>query len=266
MKIKYYDKQIDELLIQDEEQYNNFDQINIGNPIDIYKNEEERDLFRFLIKSSVALIFLSEYFEQKRITLLDYGCGNGQNSRIFAKGLFDSIKGSELLVHTVFLDVSSILLKEAASRSESFKQQYPNFTYELVQINFNNPESIDSFAKDYNSSVDFAFSIKCFHNTTVKINKDISYMISTTLKRGGVFCQQFYIHDSTISLIKNCIKLIIGRKYAHSIPLDIFLADGHLRRHGLEKVYDVRQKNRSKGLIKTNHFYQHALENYYLKL
>ena len=266
MKIKYYDKQIDELLIQDEEQYNKFDQINVGNPIDIYKNEEERDLFRFLIKPSVASIFLGRYFDKKRITLLDYGCGNGQNSRILAKGVFDSINDSELSVHTIFLDVSSILLKEAESRSESFKEQYPNFTYESVQVNFNNPDSIDSFAKDYNSSVDFAFSIKCFHNTTVKINKDISYMIATTLKRGGVFCQQFYIVDSTISLINFFIKLIIGRKYAHSIPLDIFLADWHLRRYGLEKVYDVRQKNRSKGLIKTNHFYQHALEKYYLKL
>ena len=265
-KIKYYDKKIDNRLIQDEEKYNKWDRVSIGNNIDTYKNEKERDIFRFLIKSSVfSLIFQQFLGKKNRITFLDYGCGNGQNSRIFAKAVFDSLNDNQLSIHTIYLDVSSILLKEAEARSESFKKEYPNFTYESVQINLNNIDSTKLFSKDYNSKVDFAFSIKFFHNAPIKINKDISHMIAATLNNGAIFCQQFYIHDSIISKIKCYVKFFLGRKYPHSIPLDIFFADLYLRKEKLIKVYDVRQKNLRKTILKTNHFYQHALERYYLK-
>jgi len=263
--MKSYNKEIDDKLKFDESRYNKMTEVNIGNPIKVYAEEKERDLFRFLIKPSVAAIFLGRFLKNGKITLMDFGCGNGSNSRVLAKGIFEANPDSNLTVHSIFVDVSGTLLEEAKSRSETFQKEYPQFSFTLLQIDLRDSASIIALSRDFKHMCDFAFSIKCFHNTPLKIDKKISRMISDVLTPGGVFLQQFYIHNSIRAQLSDTKNLVLGRPYCNAGFLDIILADLFLKSAGLKKVYDVKQKNKSKGLIKTNNFYQYALERYYMK-
>lgn len=194
MKIHFYSKEIDEKLKSDEQHINTANNINIGNLISVYERERERDLFRFLIKPSVLAIFLHELIQKNNsiLTIVDLGCGNGTNSRIIAKGIFDSL-GLGIKVNVVYMDVSSDLLKESDKRSIEFQRAYKNFSWELIQIDFNNKNHLSQFANDYNEIADFVFSIKFLHNVNLKINKDIANFIASITKNNGFFLNQFYI-------------------------------------------------------------------------
>ena len=173
----------------------------VGGFISRYANDGERHLFNnFLIKPSVLAIFLRELVQtnNKALTIADLGCGNGTNSRVIAKGIFD-IFGLDIKVNIIFVDVSSILLEESEKRSLEFKRNYKNFSWKLVQVDFNNPEYLSQFARDHREAADLVFSIKFLHNTNVKINKHVSKAIaSITKKSRSPLLEVYYTYQYAI--------------------------------------------------------------------
>lgn len=265
MGIHFYSKKTDENLKTDEEKYNRVEKINIGNPISVYHDEKERDLFRFLLKPSVLSIFLSRILEKQNnaITIIDFGCGNGSNSRIIVKGILDSY--NETKIKIIFVDVCSDLLREADRRSQEFMQNYKfRFSYELIQLDLTNCQDMFSFARDYENKVDFSFSIKFFHNTSVKIDRDIASVISRVTKIGGIFVNQFCCYPHKEDNIKMAIAYLLGQKYGNSAWIDRYFADKFLKNEGFNKIYDVTQRSLC-SFLSFNHFYKYAIERYYYK-
>ena len=211
-------------------------------------------------------IFLHELAQKNNsiLTIVDLGCGNGTNSRIIAKGIFDSL-GLGIKVNVVYMDVSSDLLKESDRRSIEFQREYKNFSWELIQIDFNNKNHLSLLAEDYNKIADFVFSIKFLHNTNLKIDKNIANFIASITKSNGIFLNQFYVIVPVRAKIASYIKFFLNKTYGDSVWIDRFFADKNLRANSFEIIYDVIQKSRNSSL-KVNHFYEYAIERYYKKI
>ena len=212
-KIRYFNKILDEKLISTEKEINNSDFINIGNPISIYRDGVEQTLSSMLLKTSTLVDFLSISLKSLqsdgRFTIAYYGCGNGSNARQILR-LVNEINNN-LKLRIVYIDVSSALLNEADRRSDFMKlNSNIDFDWELVQIDLTDASSISKFTEHFRGNFNFSFSIKCFHNTNIKIKSDIARMISLCSLKNSVFLNQFYGHN-LYSSFKQLIKLLIGK-------------------------------------------------------
>lgn len=55
------------------------------------------------------------------------------------------------------------------------------------------------------------FSIKFFHNTTLKINKNISNVLSTITRTKGVFVNQFFFVKGCLIILNNLSPILLIR-------------------------------------------------------
>ena len=265
-KIRYFSKSIDDKLIADEKKINHADFINIGNPISVYRDGVEQTISSMYLKITTLVDFLTISLKSlqsdKRFTIAYYGCGNGYNARQILR-LVNEIN-NKLKLRIVYIDVSSELLYEADKRSNFMKlNSNIDFDWELVQIDLSDASSISKFTDHFLGNFNFSFSVKCFHNTFIKINRDIARMISLCNSKDSVFLNQFYGHNF-YSSFKQFIKLIIGKRYSNSIYPDRFLANLYLKYNGFDLQYRVTSMSMSE-VFKTNHFKRLSIESYYLK-
>lgn len=199
------------------------------------------------------------------LTMLELACGNGSNSRSIVQGLSQIYP--TLKFRVILMDISSTLLKEALERFSKFKEkENPNIEIEAVQLNMLSNTDIQAMLDDYRKSIDFVFSIKFLHNTNVKINNNIAYFISELLKQGGIFATQYYSTINLIPNIKMTLMYILGKKYGNSVLIDRFFADQNLNRNNMKLSYSSKSYNKNLELIKSNHFINYQIENYYVKV
>jgi SAM-dependent methyltransferase len=273
--IKYYSKETSNELNNDELKINNGKAgggVHIGNPVEIYRDEKERSVWSFLLKPTNINILLQNNLSEldlnedgNTITILELACGNASNSRLIVKGLSEMYP--RLKFKVILMDVSDELLKEALVRYEKLLDNLNgNIIVEAVQLNFNSKNEVKSFLNDYTEVFDFIFSIKFFHNTNVKIDKNVAHMISKLLKKGGVFSTQFYNEVNLKIKIKKTLAYLINYKYSNSVYVDRVMANFNLSRNNVKLGYCSYSSNKNFKLIKTNHFYSSQIENYYIKI
>ncbi|MYM61071.1 methyltransferase domain-containing protein [Vibrio sp. OCN044] len=266
MDIKYFSKETSDKILGQGKKFNVVSDVYIGNKIITYRDEKERTLFNFLLKSSVLSKFLNHIMDNNlnSVTILDLGCGNGSNSRIIAKSIIDNF-GEEVRVKIIYVDVSSELLEESEIRTNDLADKLGiGIDYELVQVDFRDDDSLVEFANEYKNAADLVFSIKFFHNTPLKISRKKAEIISTVCKSKGVFLCQFYLNSGITSKLKSFIKSIFKIPYENSIATDRFLADRNLCKQGFHKEYSV--KSHSCGdILNYNHFTKNSIELYWIK-
>ena len=272
--IKYYSKETSNELNDNELKINHGKAkgVNIGNPVEVYRDEKERSIWNFLLKPTNINILLQNNLSEldlnedgNTITILELACANGSNSRVIIKGLSEIYP--RLKFKVVLMDVSDELLKEALVRYEELLDNLNgNIIVEAVQLNLNSKNEAKSFFNEYTEVFDLIFSIKFFHNTNVKIDKNIAYIISKLLKKGGVFSTQFYNEVNLKIKIKKTLAYLIHYKYSNSVYIDRVAADFNLSRHNVKLAYCSYSSNKNSKLIKTNHFHSSQIENYYIKI
>ena len=235
-----------------------------GNTLDTYAKEDERDAFRFLLKPSVISGFLKRRFERRdQFTWIELGCGNGTNSRVLARGVRESL-GIQTPIHIIFVDVFSKLLEAADTRTQQMSSQIGNLTWELVQLDLNDPEGLERFAKTFEAAADLCFSIKFFYNTPVKISAPIARALATVLKRDGLFATQFYVQPGLKHGLTTLARQARGLPTTQAVAWDVPWASLQLRRHGLRPIYEVTSKSLDEA-SGVNHFFKHSVERYFIK-
>lgn len=272
--IKYYSKETSNELNDNELKINHGKAggVHIGNPVEVYRDEKERSVWNFLLKPININILLQNNLSKldlnedgNTITILELACANASNSRLIIKGLSEMYP--RLKFKVVLMDVSDKLLKEALVRYEKLLDNLNgNIIVEAVQLNFNSKNEVKNFLNDHTDMFDFIFSIKFLHNTNVKIDKNVAYMISKLLKKGGVFSTQFYNELNLKVKIKKTLAYLINYSYSNSVYIDRVAANINLSRHNVKLAYCSYSSNKNFKLIKTNHFHSSQIENYYIKI
>lgn len=270
--LKFYSKYYDDELEKNEQIINNSRNINVGNSLKVYQYEKERVLFNLLLKPT----FINHVLGNKQssldltrgggtITMLELACGNASNSRAIIKGLNEMYPNLKFKI--LLMDISSKLLNEALNRFQKFQAEHKTIELETeaIQLNFHSVKDAESFVIDYKNSIDFIFSIKFLHNTNVKINKKISFIIASLLKTGGVFVTQFYNEISVKKRLKMTLMYLLGYKYSNSTFIDRYVANYNLKKNNLILAYSSISKNTQSKLLESNHFYNFQIENYYIK-
>lgn len=266
MDIKYFNEDTSERILGSKKKFNVTSDVYVGNEIGVYRNEKERTLFNFMIKSSVLSNFISYIIDNNldNITILDLGCGNGSNSRVMSKFIIDNFS-DKVKVKIIYVDVSSELLLEAGARTNALVDSLSvDINYELVQVDFRDDQSICRFSEEYENTADFIFSIKFFHNTPLKIDYNKAKMISTICKKKCVFLCQFYLNTGWLRNVKSFIKLILNIPYENSIFTDRYFANKNLREQGFYKEYCVRSTACGDALS-YNHFTKSSMELYWVR-
>lgn len=197
--------------------------------------------------------------------MLELACGNASNSRAIIKGLHEMYPNLKFKI--LLMDISSKLLNEALIRFKIFQDANKTIELEIeaIQLNLHSAKETALFLNDYKESIDFIFSIKFLHNTNVKINKQISFIMASLLKRGGVFATQFYNEVSIKNRLKMTLMYLLGYKYSNSVFIDRYLADYNLKKNNVILSYSSISNNKQSKLLESNHFYNSQIENYYIK-
>ena len=114
----------------------------------------------------------------------------------------------------------------------------------------------------FDGTIDVAFSIKFFHNTPVKITREMANFLSSIMTIGGVFILQCYGSQRWADEITNGLNRARGHGYSNSVSVDRILAKRFLRNAGFRLVYKTINKAIDTGEF--NHF-QRARYDYYFE-
>jgi SAM-dependent methyltransferase len=250
--IMYLDRNLDEQIRIDSDKFIPV----IGNKIGAYRDAKLRNPHTSLIKLSVQTMFCRNIQKKKAknsvFTILDLGCGNGDNGILLVQNL---LKEGFKLVELIQVDLSGELLNKA---NENFKKVFKNdkrVSQKLIQIDFNNNKSIEELKNSLIDSVDYAFSIKFLGNTPIKINKAIARLLNGVLRTNGVFMCQLYLTNG-MTMIKNIIKLILN---------DLTLSKLAMKSNGFRFSYEVNSKSVENN-PSINHFFRHSKELYWTNI
>ena len=124
------------------------------------------------------------------------------------------------------------------------------------------PRTREKLISFLGETIDVAFSIKFFHNTSLKITRETAQFLSSIMTIGGVFILQCYGSDRWIDEIIDGLNRTRGRGYSNSISVDRILARWFLKNAGFRLVYKTTNKASDSGVF--NHF-QHARYDYYFE-
>ena len=114
----------------------------------------------------------------------------------------------------------------------------------------------------FKETIDVAFSIKFFHNTPVKITREMARFLSSIMTIGGIFILQCYGSQRRMDEVINGLNRVRRHGYSNSVSVDRILARWFLKNAGFRLVYKTTNKASDSGVF--NHF-QHARYDYYFE-
>jgi hypothetical protein len=234
----------------------------MGNPdLNAYSNKaEDHDYSTFFFHSLTMKSVLDATVSRKSpIKILELGSGNGANGRTFCR-LIDP--DGDRPLHLVHLDFFDQNLMEAAKRNKEFSQARSNFSFQCIQADVKSPNTREKLISFLKETIDVAFSIKFFHNTPVKITREMAKFLSSIMTIGGVFILQCYGSQKRIDEIINGLNRARGHGYSNSVSTDRILAKWFLKNAGFRLIYTTTNKATDHGAF--NHF-QHARYDYYFE-
>ena len=234
----------------------------MGNPdLDAYKNKAEDDDYSafFFHPLTIKSVVDATVASRTPIRILELGSGNGANGRTLCR-LIDP--DGDLSLHLVHLDFFDRNLLEASKRDKEFSQLRRNFSFQCIQADVKSPDTREKLKSFFEETVDIAFSIKFFHNTPVKITREMAQFLSSIITTGGIFILQCYGTHRWVDEIINGLNRVRGHGYPNSVSVDRILAKRFLKNAGFRLVYKTTNKASDTGVF--NHF-QHARYDYYFE-
>jgi hypothetical protein len=234
----------------------------MGNPdLDAYKNKaEDHDYSGFFFHPLTIRAVLNEtILKRTPIKILELGSGNGANGRTLCR-LIDPDGDSPL--HLVHLDFFDQNLLEASKRDKVFSQRRRNFSFQCIQADLKSPSTRERLISFFHESIDVAFSIKFFHNTPLKITREMAQFLASTMATGGIFILQCYGSQRPMGELVNGLNRARGHGYSNSVSVDRILARWFLQKAGFRLVYKTTNKAIGSGAF--NHF-QRARYDYYFE-
>ena len=152
----------------------------MGNPdLNAYKNKPEDDNYSafFFHPLTIKSVVDTTVASRTPIRILELGSGNGANGRTLCR-LIDP-DGSRH-IHLVHLDFFDQNLLEAVKRDSEFSEDRPNFSFQCIQSDLKSPNTREKLTSFLKETIDVAFSIKFFHNTPVKITREMARFLASS--------------------------------------------------------------------------------------
>jgi hypothetical protein len=234
----------------------------MGNPnLNAYKNKaEDHDCSNFFFQPlTIRSVLDASVPRESPINMLELGSGNGANGRTLCRLIDPDGDRSLHLIHLDFFDQN---LLEASKRDKNFSYLRRNFSFQCIQADVQSPSTRKKLISLFDGTIDVAFSIKFFHNTPVKITKEMANFLSSIMTIGGVFILQCYGSQRWTDEFTNGLNRARGHGYSNSVSVDRILAKRFLKNAGFRLVYKTTNKAIDTGEF--NHF-QHARYDYYFK-
>ena len=234
----------------------------MGNPdLDAYKNKaEDHDCSAFFFHPlTIKYVLDATVSSRTPVRILELGSGNGANGRTLCR-LIDPDKDRRL--HLVHLDFFDQNLFEAEKRNNEFAEARPNFSFQCIQSDVKSSNTREKLTSLLKEAIDVAFSVKFFHNTPVKITREMAKFLSSIMTIGGVFILQCYGSQKRIDEIINGLNRARGHGYSNSVSVDRILARWFLKNAGFRLIYKTTNKANDSEAF--NHF-QYARYDYYFK-
>jgi len=262
--IKFYSKDTALALSDNENEASKAESITIGNPYLVYQHSSEKHAIELMLKMEfIHKIYGAHIKEKQSITLMELACGNGVNSRVLILELLKVYP--DIKVHVILVDVVFELLDEALIRWNRLIEtdSLSAVTVEAVQVNMLDDKALLEFQADYYEQVDIVFSIKFINNTNVKVTGGVARFLGNILVTGGGVIIQSYNETNKIKAMGKLIASCTTKKYGNSVWLDRIIMRLRLSRSGLCCVY--RCVSKVKNGFRLNHFYDHQVEDFFVK-
>ena len=234
----------------------------MGNPdLSAYKNKaEDHDYSTFFFHPlTMKSVLDATASPTTPIKILELGSGNGANGRTLCR-LIDP--DGDRPLHLVHLDFFDQNLFEASKRDKEFSQLRRNFSFQCIQADVKSPNTREKLISFMKETIDVAFSIKFFHNTPVKITREMARFLSSIMTIGGIFILQCYGSQRRMDEVINGLNRVRRHGYSNSVSVDRILARWFLKNAGFRLIYKTTNKASDSGAF--NHF-EHARYDYYFE-